>query len=146
MKTLAALLLIRQALAFELPENATIVPVKYSGSGCPIVSSDRRTSVVDYMYGTFSENDDKTDYVATYALNLPPTLGAALWEESDAERTRSCTHEWKFINSEGWRLKLHTNGTEILARYRLSEDVSAKWDITYYPPEGAEVSRMDGLV
>ncbi|KAI3326185.1 hypothetical protein HD806DRAFT_439148 [Xylariaceae sp. AK1471] len=140
MKTLASLILLGQALAFQLPENATIVPVKYSGSGCPIISSDRRTSVVDYMFATFLENDDKTDYVATYALNLPPTMGAAVWGDSAAERTRSCTHEWKFVNSDGWRLNLHKNGTEIIARYRLTEDLSAVWDVTYYPPEGTEIT------
>ena len=66
------------------PENATIVPVKYSGSGCPLVSTDRRTSVVDVMWGTYDMNG-----TWNYALNLPPTMGPALWSDID-ESYRVC--------------------------------------------------------
>jgi hypothetical protein len=129
-----------EAAGVDYPQNFTVVHVKSSGSGCPIESKDRRVSVVDYMWASFDDND-QAGGTWSYALNLPPTLGAALWTEDNSERMRSCTHEWKLINSKGYRLVAHKNSTEVIARYRLGNNVSAVWKITYYNPDGTEVSR-----
>jgi hypothetical protein len=122
------------AANFPFPENSTIVPVKYSGSGCPLVSTDRRTSVVDYMFGTY----DTDKGIWNYALNLPPTMGPALWSDID-ESYRLCSHEWKFVNSDGYRLVVDSNGTEINARYRMKEGMTVTWKVTYSHPDGSEV-------
>ncbi|KAF2658656.1 hypothetical protein K491DRAFT_689957 [Lophiostoma macrostomum CBS 122681] len=128
------LALATHAANFPYPENSTIVPVKYSGSGCPLVSTDRRTSVVDYMFGT----SDTDTGIWNYGLNLPPTLGPAVWSDID-ESYRVCSHEWKFVNSDGYRLVVDRNGTEILARYRMKEGMTVTWKVTYTHPDGSEV-------
>lgn len=119
--------------------NAHLVHVKSTGPGCPVQSRDQSTSVVGTMYHSLAWNQDQTDYTWYSALNLPPTIGAGLWPDETDRQSRWCTHEWKFLNSTGYRLVANKNGTEIsAARYNLPKGLSAVWKVTNYHPDGSE--------
>ncbi|KAF2182043.1 hypothetical protein K469DRAFT_691652 [Zopfia rhizophila CBS 207.26] len=93
------------------PNGATIVPVKSSGTGCPGEGADRRTTVIDYMRGA------RDTQIWTYALNLPSTMGAAIFPDVKGEQSKSCVHEWKIVNAPGYRLnvdkKRHLNSCSV---------------------------------
>lgn len=146
MKTLFLFSLLSMTLAiptssadYPYPEGSTIMVVKNEGPGCPLQSKDRRISVVDYMWGQNWVDESTNTMIWEYALNLPITMGPAVWGADTSEANRWCSHEWKFVKTAGYRLKMHTNGTEVIARYRIGERATVTWKITYYPPDGDEV-------
>lgn len=89
--------------AVEYPEHAEIQVVSNRGPGCPIQSTDRRVSVVDYMWGTLSENEAKTDSIWRRALNLPFTMTPSAWYEGYGDNDRWCEHTWKVHPIPGGR-------------------------------------------
>lgn len=78
----------------------------------------------------------------------PGTPTATTWCETTLTYTE-LDQSGKAVVDPQYRLRLHKNGTAMLAKYDLDDGVRADWKFTYYPTDGDQVrdninSMVDG--
>ncbi|KAF2191596.1 hypothetical protein K469DRAFT_736266 [Zopfia rhizophila CBS 207.26] len=127
-----------------LPSFWTFDMVNFTGPGCPDFDSTKEVKTRP----TFGMNtvDGTEIYYWHFAY---PELRASIGPDVDREGSHTwCETTLKYTEVENYdtkkpkadyRLKLHKNGTRMLANYQLDEGVQAKWGFTYYPEDEDEV-------
>lgn len=141
------------------PDPVRILPPEWefditslSGPGCP----DPNTNWTDALFDTrptFGSNtvDGSEIYYWHFAYpDLrasvgPGTPNASIWCETTLRYMELDKNGLPPVQPE-YRLKLHKNGTELLAWYNLDEGVQANWKFTYYADGGNEVCTPDVCV
>ncbi|KAF2468333.1 uncharacterized protein BDR25DRAFT_232079 [Lindgomyces ingoldianus] len=112
------------------------------GPGCP----DFNTTAVYSTRPTYGSNtvDGSEIYYWHFAYpHMKASVGrdaseTSTWCETTLKYSELKDREGKELSGD-YRLKLHKNGTEVLATYDLEEGVTAKWKFTYYPEDMDEV-------
>jgi hypothetical protein len=119
-----------------------------SGPGCPDFGQTMPTFVTRPTFGRNTVDGSEIYYWFFAYPHLRASVGPDVPEASVwCETTLSYTE----YNQQGvadvpeYRLKLHKNGTSVLAEYDLEEGVVAEWKMTYYTDED-EVRETCGLV
>jgi len=112
------------------------------GPGCPSNGPDTGYKTRE----TFGLNTVDGSEIYYWHFAYPHIKASVGGDEDEAnvwcETTLNYT-EWKdaknTVTAADYRLKLHKNGTEVIANYDLDEGVEAKWKFTYYTTDDDEV-------
>lgn len=150
--TIASLFLLASAQALpqsSAPDRKTPFSWQYeitalSGPGCP----DYGVTEGRYTRPSFGMNSPEIFYwfFAYPHINLSVDKNkpeASTWCETTLSYRESYPrggNDWERLEPAGdFRLRLHKNGTAMLARYDIEEGVDVKWKFTYYTSEDEEV-------
>lgn len=131
------------AVRASSPEPVRILPYNWrfnitalEGPGCPDFGQVNPPYVTRPTFGQNTVDGSEIYYWFFAYPHLRASVGPDQPEDSIwCETTLSYTELDKDGNpaaKPGYRLKLHKNGTEILADYALDAGVEANWKFTYY--------------
>lgn len=130
-----------------LPSCWTFAITALSGPGCP----DMHPAPIGYntrlTYGMNTVDGSEIYYWHVAYPYLRARVGA---DESDAHTWCETTLQYTELDgcldtakpAAEYRLRLHKNGTRMLAAYELERGVRVEWRFTYFPGEEGEVSGM----
>lgn len=121
-----------------------------SGPGCPDFGQTTPPYVTRPTFGSNTVDGSEIYYWHFAYPHFRASVGpdnteTSIWCEttlSYVELDRS----GEVAAEPGYRLKLHKNGTAVLASYDLDEGVEATWKVTYYTGEESEVRETSGTV
>ncbi|KXX73613.1 hypothetical protein MMYC01_209793 [Madurella mycetomatis] len=114
-----------------------------SGPGCPDFGQAAPPYVTRPTFGSNTVDGSEIYYWHFAYPHLRASVGpnrteTSIWCEttlSYAELDKS----GKVAVEPGYRLKLHKNGTAVLASYDLDDGVEVTWKVTYFTGEGSEI-------
>lgn len=113
------------------------------GPGCPDFGATYPPFVTRPTFGSNTVDGSEIYYWHFAYPHLRASVGPETPEASTwCETTLSYSEldlEGSPVAEPGYRLKLHKNGTEMLASYDLEEGVEANWKFTYYTDGEDEV-------
>jgi hypothetical protein len=125
-----------------LPYNWKFDIVALKGPGCPDSDSTESFKTRE-TYGSNTVDGSEIYYWHFAYPHIQASVGA-----DEDERSIWCETTLKYTELDGskpakseadYKLRLHKNGTEVLATYDLEEGANAKWKFTYYTEDEDEV-------
>ncbi|KAF1847455.1 uncharacterized protein K460DRAFT_374514 [Cucurbitaria berberidis CBS 394.84] len=124
-----------------LPPNWAFNITSLRGPGCPDFAEPSTGFKTRLTYGQNTMDGSEIYYWHVAYPHLRASLAGEdhSWcetelsysEYADAEQTKK---------GENYRLRLHKNGTKVLATYDLDEAVKAKWQVTYDTERGEDIT------
>lgn len=112
-----------------------------SGPGCPDFGSTAPIHVTRPTFGSNTMDGSEIYYWHFAYPHLRASVGpgnpqASVWCETTLDYAEM---DSAGNAAAGYRLKLHKNGTKVMALYDLDEGVEAQWTFTYYPVKNDKV-------
>jgi hypothetical protein len=119
-----------------LPYNWAFNITALSGPGCPDFGQTAPPYVTRPTYGSNTVDGSEIYYWHFAYPHLRASVGpekreASIWCETTLEYTELDKDGVKPA-VPGYRLKLHKNGTAVIASYELEKGVEAEWKFTYF--------------
>ncbi|KAK4140168.1 uncharacterized protein C8A04DRAFT_15193 [Dichotomopilus funicola] len=117
-----------------LPWNWLFEITALEGPGCPDVGPEGYGTRPTYGSNTVDGSEIYYWHFAYPAISLnvdTENPEASIWCETTLKYTELSETSTDPADPAGYRLKLHKNGTEIIANYDLEEGVEATWTFTY---------------
>ncbi len=132
-----------------LPFNWRFNITSLKGPGCPDFGAAAHPFVTRPTYGSNTVDGSEIYYWFFAYPHIRASVGpgapkASVWCETTLSYTE-LDEQGALAAEPGYRLKLHKNGTEVLASYDLEDGVEAKFRFTYYTDGDGEVSAVAHL-